>query len=98
VASSFIDYEDRAVKRFVNEYQLTYHTDPLLLGFQGFDIACYFLTALKNYGTNIQRCLGEMQINSMQTHFDFRQVKNGGFENQHWTVIKYNNYRLLKVN
>ena len=98
VAQSFIDYENPDVKKFVRDYQVAYHADPVLLGFQGFDVAFYFLSALGNYGTGFQRCLGDLHINSMQTCFEFRQNKGSGFENQHWMVFKYDNYRLVKVN
>ena len=98
VAASFIDYNDIGVQKFVSGYQSVYQADPELLGFQGFDVAFYFLSALNKYGANFQRCLSDLQLNSMQTHFDFRQSKGNGFENQHWMVYKYENYRLVKVN
>ncbi|MEI7664183.1 MAG: ABC transporter substrate-binding protein [Bacteroidota bacterium] len=98
IAESFIDYENPEVKKFVLKYQGTYHSDPVLLGFQGFDLAVYFLTALHAYGTGFQRCLDEMKVSSMQNHPVYRQAKGNGFENQHWMIYKYDNYRLVTVN
>jgi len=98
VASSFIDYHNPLVKGFVRKYQAEYQCDPELLAFQGYDVATCFLTALHRYGKNIQRCLGEMQVNLLESRFDFRQEKGNGFENRHWPVYRYENYRLVKVN
>jgi LysM repeat protein len=98
MARSFIDYDNPAVKQFVRRYLEIYKTDPELLAFQGFDQACYFLTALKTYGTSFGRCIGELKINSMQTRFDFLHAKDNGYENRHWVIFKYENYKLVKVN
>ncbi|MEI6684039.1 MAG: ABC transporter substrate-binding protein [Bacteroidota bacterium] len=98
VTQSFIDYDDAAVKVFVRKYQSVYHADPALLCFQGFDVAWYFLSALNNYGTGFPRCIDNLKIKSMQTHFDFRQGKGNGFENRHWMIYKYDNFRMVPVN
>ena len=98
MSRSFIDYDNPSVKQFVRQYQETYKADPELLAFQGFDQACYFLSALKTYGTNFGRCIGDLKINSLQTRFDFRQTKDNGFENRHWGLYKYENYRLVMIN
>jgi LysM repeat protein/ABC-type branched-subunit amino acid transport system substrate-binding protein len=98
MARSFIDYENQMVKQFVRKYQENYKTDPELLAFQGFDQGYYFLSALHAYGTNIGRCIGDLKVNSMQTRFDFTQTKENGFENRHWMLFKYENYKLVPVN
>jgi ABC-type branched-subunit amino acid transport system substrate-binding protein len=98
VSANIIDYDHSGVKKFVGLYQNLYKTDPSLLAFQGFDVAYYFLSALRNYGTNIGRCLGELKINSLQTSLDFTQTKGNGFENQHWMIFRYDNYKLVKAN
>jgi ABC-type branched-subunit amino acid transport system substrate-binding protein len=97
LARSFIDYDDKPVRQFVSEYQKMYKTDPELLAFQGFDQAFYFLSALNSYGTNFGRCLAELKINSMETQFDFIKTKDNGFENRHWMMYKYENYRLVTI-
>lgn len=98
MARSFIDYDDPMVKQFIRNYQDTYKTDPELLAFQGFDQGYYFLSALNAFGTNIGRCIGELKISSMQTRFQFIQAKGNGFENQHWEMYKYENYKMVKAN
>ena len=98
MARSFIDYDNQAVRKFVRQYQEMYKTDPELLAFQGFDQAFYFLSALNTYGTNIGRCIENLKISSLQTRFDFKHVKDNGFENRHWMMYKYENYKLVPVN
>jgi LysM repeat protein/ABC-type branched-subunit amino acid transport system substrate-binding protein len=98
MARSFIDYDDPVVNQFVRQYQAAYKTDPDLLAFEGFDQAYYFLSALQAYGTNIGRCIEEFRINSMQTQFDFAHTDGNGFENRHWELYKYENYKLVPVN
>ena len=98
MARSFIDYGNLSVKKFIMNYQEIYKSDPELLAFQGFDQGFYFLTALKMYGANFGRCISELKMNSMQTHFDFIQSKDGGYDNRHWVVYKYENYKLVTVN
>lgn len=97
VAKQFIDYSDPKVKWFVDQYQKRYSTDPALMAFQGFDIACYFLTALKTYGARFPRCIGEFSMKSLQTQFEFGSAKGNGFENQRWMIYKFENYRLVPV-
>jgi ABC-type branched-subunit amino acid transport system substrate-binding protein len=98
VSRSFIDYSMPMVKHFVRQYQERYKTDPDLLAFQGFDQAFYFLSALNTFGTNIGRCIAGFKMNSLQTQFDFMQSKDGGFENRHWVIYRYDNYKLVPVN
>ena len=97
VSANTIDYDDPSVKTFVRQYQTIYKADPPLLAFQGFDDSFFFLSALNQFGTNIQRCIGELKINSLQTNFSFGHTKGNGFENQSWMISRYENYRLVKV-
>lgn len=98
MSRSFIDYDHPEVRRFVQQYQEKYKTDPELLAFQGFDQAFFFLSALNTFGTNIGRCIGEFKVNTMQTRFKFTQSKDSGFENRYWQLFKYENYKLVSVN
>ena len=98
MARSFIDYDNPAVKKFVREYQEIYKTDPELLAFQGYDQAFCFISAINTYGTNIGRCIGELKINSLVTRFEFIHTKDNGFENRHWMMYRYENYKMVTIN
>ena len=98
VSANLVDYDNSAVKNFIRHFQFVYKADPPLLAFQGFDVACYFLSALKNWGTNIQRCVPEYRMRGLQNNFEFIQSKGNGFENQHWNIFRYESYKLVKAN
>ena len=98
MTKQFVDYREPATNRFVLQYQETYRTDPPKLAFQGFDVAMYFLTALREYGTGFTRCIDSLKVSLMQTRFEFLRSKTGGFENQHWPIYRYENYRLVPLN
>lgn len=97
MATSFIDYDEPEVKKFVMQYQDRYKTDPDLLAFQGFDVACYFFTALKKYGKAFIHCITGFRMKSLQTDFQFIQSNGNGFENQHWEIYKFENYKVKRV-
>ncbi len=97
MAPWFIDYNDPGVKKFVSMYQDLYHTDPEPLAFQGFDITYYFVNALWKYGKSFERCISELKMKSLQTDFNFSSSKDGGYENQHWEMYEYDNYRLKRI-
>jgi hypothetical protein len=97
MASSFIDYDNPEVKKFVLKFQDRYKTDPDLLAFQGFDIAFYFLTALLKYGKAFDHCINELRMKSLKTDFHFTQSKGNGYENQHWEIYKYEDYKMKRV-
>ncbi|MEI6900944.1 MAG: ABC transporter substrate-binding protein, partial [Bacteroidota bacterium] len=94
---SFVDYNEPEVKKFVARFQELYKTDPDNLAFQGFDIAAYFISALRTYGKTLDHCISTYHIRSLQTHFEFEQTKGNGFENHHWEIFMYENYRMKRV-
>lgn len=99
MAPWFIGYENPQVKKFVRAYSSVYKSDPDPLAFQGYDIGFYFLSALRKYGPDLQRCIGEYKMKTLQTTFDFIHTsKNSGLENRHWCIFKYENYKLVGVN
>ncbi|MBE0647069.1 MAG: ABC transporter substrate-binding protein [Bacteroidales bacterium] len=95
---SWIDYRDPAVKRFVKLFMDKYKTDPESLAFQGYDVAWYFLNALKQYGTGFTGCLREITVRPLQTSYKFRQMNRDGWENHHWEMFRYDNYSLTPLN
>jgi ABC-type branched-subunit amino acid transport system substrate-binding protein len=97
MSPEFIDYQDKEVEKFVQDFQQRYKTDPELLAFQGFDVAFYFLTALQRYGKNFGRCISDLHLKSLQTDFEFSRSGDNGYENQHWEMYEYENYRLKRV-
>ena len=98
MAPYFLDYDDPGVKRFVAQFQDRYKTDPDPLAFQGFDVAMYFVTALRNYGRSFERCIAELRMKSLQSDFRFSSSgPENGYENQYWEIYEYDNYRLRRI-
>lgn len=99
MAPLFVDYGSPEVKKFVGNFASVYKTDPESLAFQGFDTGIYFLSALRNFGPDLQRCIGDFKMKTLQTSFEFnRSSPKNGFENHHWNIFKYENYKLIGVN
>jgi hypothetical protein len=97
MAPSFIDYEEPEIKKFVLLFQNRFKTDPDILAFHGFDIAFYFLTALSKYGKAMDHCITDLRMRSLKTDFHFSQSQGNGFENQHWEIYKFENYKMKRV-
>lgn len=93
----FIDYQNTEVRKFVGKFQELYKTDPDQLAFLGHDVALYFMSVLWKSGRDFQTQL-PVSKPYLQTAFDFKAVPGSGYENQHWEIYKYENYRLIKVN
>lgn len=61
-------------------------------GILGFDTGIFFLSALKQYGTNFEDNLDKIRYNSLQTGFCFDRVNNwGGFINTNVFIVQYRN-------
>lgn len=90
----FIDYDRIDVNSFVRGFQENIKTDPDPLAFIGFDVAQYFLTALMKYGTSFPPCMKEYDPAMLETRYEFVKTEAGGYENQHWSVFYYENFRV----
>jgi LysM repeat protein/ABC-type branched-subunit amino acid transport system substrate-binding protein len=95
---NFIDYNEPAVKHFIIQFRTIYKTEPGLYAFCGFDIATYFLSALRDYGTEFYKHCSEMNFTGLETTFNFVQTNPAsGFENDYINIYRYENYRLSDV-
>lgn len=86
----FVDYARPLVRRMVGRYRDVYAAEPSQFSFQGFDVACYFLSALRRFGNDFRNCLPEYQQELTQMNFNFSKVSPmGGFTNQSLFVTSY---------
>ena len=66
-------------------------TEPNSYGVQGFDVAWYFLNAIRFYGKDFENCLPYMNTKLLQGNYYFKRVSPiGGFMNEGVSVISYN--------
>lgn len=95
---AYFNYEDPAVLSFSKMFREKYKTEPGKFGFLGFDVTYYYLSALQKYGKNFYDYLPEYKMELLSVAFDF--IKTGfesGCENKHVYILKYENFKLVRV-
>jgi LysM repeat protein len=94
----FLDYDSEQGGNFIRAFRGHYGTDPNVYSSQGFDYGMYFLSALHLYGTNFDLSIAQHQMKLTQNEFNFRTVQDGsGRENQRVCIVKYDNYKLVRL-
>ncbi|SHF83108.1 ABC-type branched-chain amino acid transport system, substrate-binding protein [Mariniphaga anaerophila] len=90
IAPYWVDYSHPATIRFLEKFKKHYYTEPNNFGMQGYDVAFYFLSALKNYGKGFEDCLPYQQVHLSQGNYSFEKVSPfGGYMNHGVSVISY---------
>ena len=90
IAPYWIDYNEKATIRFFEKFRNNYYTDPNSFGVQGYDVALFFLDALKTYGKEFNDCLPYLQTDLVQGNYQFEKVSPfGGYMNEGVSVISY---------
>ncbi len=70
-ATYFIDYDDPAVIRFINDFRALFQTEPDNFAFHGYDTLKYFVEICDNYGRNWPQRLDSYKMSGLQTNFKF---------------------------
>jgi LysM repeat protein/ABC-type branched-subunit amino acid transport system substrate-binding protein len=98
-SNEYVDYTNHAVNRFIMKYRNNYYTEPSSFAYQGFDVAYFYLSMLKKYGTALQDHLGDDKYKGVHTTFDFyRPDPTGGYENKAVYILEYKTFNLVKDN
>ena len=97
--SSYVDYDNEHVEKFIFSFRKKYLTEPSLekFAFQGYDIGLYFLSALNMFGRDFDKYLKEFDVDLLHTKFDFRKENNDGFKNQYINIVRYEDFKLIDV-
>ncbi len=96
--ANHVDYENLATRQLARQYQDVFSTDPSDYYFQGFDIATYYLSNLKNQGPAFFLNLDKLPGKGLSTDFKFyRPDTYTGFENQALSIYKYLDFKLVKT-
>jgi len=93
----FIDYGNPGIDSFVKLFQNTYKTDPDVIAFQGYDVAWYFLSALREFGPDFQDCLPGFRIRPMLSDYQFFNQRGNGWENRYWGIYRFNHYSIQRL-
>jgi len=90
LSSYFIDYKSSAVNNFIHKFRNNFFAEPDNFSFQGYDVAFYFMNALKSYGHNFISELPFLKVDLLQDNFIFKkQSESGGYINEGLFVVKY---------
>ena len=94
----WVDYENQSTIAFIEKFKSNFATEPNSFGMQGFDVAYYFLNALRYYGSGFGDCMPYLHLNLTQGNYHFQKIsQTGGFMNQGVSVISYTrDYRVLR--
>lgn len=85
----YVDYSQADVKVFVEKYREQFRTEPTQFSFLGYDVAFYFICALKEFGPNFSSCLSTFGIKTLQTKFKFELAKDGYLLNTYQFMVRY---------
>lgn len=97
-SSYFIDYENDRVNEFICKYRAKYFTEPSKYGFSGYDVMYYYVSNLDKYGVNMQSQLEVIKKEGIGNSFDFFKTgMESGFENRSTYLLKYEDYKLKRV-
>ncbi len=92
LSNSFIDYANPAVIAFVGSFRTEFGTEPSPFAFQGYDIATYFLKSLQKTGNLSNGFPSDANKGLLHEDYHFTRVSDfGGFTNDCFTVVEYNN-------
>lgn len=90
IAPYWTDYDNPQTVDYIEKFKRYFHTEPNNFGRQGYDVAFYFLNALKNYGRDFRNCLPELKVDLIQGNYRFEKVSpSGGYVNRGVSVINY---------
>jgi hypothetical protein len=98
-SGTFIDYDDVHVKAFRKNFIETYHADPLISAFVGYDFYNWVSANFSKHGNRIAEYESIPNLTSPTSGFRFKRIcDNCGFENQFISVLKFQEGKLVKVN
>lgn len=94
----FVDYRKQVTKDFISNYISEYGTEPTIdsYGFQGYDIATFFVGAMMEYKNDWVNKLNNFspELTSLTFHFT-KNSSESGYENKKIHLIKLCNFELI---
>lgn len=98
VTPYWVDYSHPGTISFLNNFKKNFYTEPGNFGRQGYDVAFYFLSALRYYGKDFADCLSYHRVHLSQGNYNFVKTSRfGGYMNQGVSVVSYErNYEVVR--
>jgi hypothetical protein len=97
--TTFLDLESAKVKSYRKNFIDAYHTDPLLQAYQSNDLVNFIVTNIHNHDSRFDKYKSEPNFLNAKSGFYFeKKCSSCGFENHNLNILKYSDYKLVKVN
>ncbi len=89
-ASSFIDYNDQRTRHFILQYRDRFHNEPSEYAFLGFDVAYFYLTALKQNGHAFPEHFADVRTEPLHMAFKFFKAgEENGYRNENAVMLEF---------
>lgn len=98
LSPEYIDMNDRTVTDWIENYRVTYKSEPDEFAFLGYDVSIFYLSGLMQFGREFRDHLNSIKAPMISHVFDF--VSTGvesGFENRHTEIIGLTHDGVLKI-
>ena len=95
---NYVDYNVESTKSFVRSFRRYYKADPNNYAFRGFDVAYFFIEALRKHGPDFIGCLPKLSGKNIHTPFRFAKEGDGGYLNTDAALIKHiEGYKVVRL-
>jgi len=95
--NQFVDYSNEKVLQFVKQYQDTYHADPGLRAFGGYDVAYFIIPLMKEYGKCFFNCLNKAENDAyLSLKISLEHLHQGGWVNTGVQFYEMKNFYFWK--
>jgi ABC-type branched-chain amino acid transport systems, periplasmic component len=95
---NYVDYNQETTKSFVRSFRNYYKADPNNYAFRGFDVAYFFIDAMRKHGPDFIGCLPKLSSKNIHTPFRFVKEGDGGYMNTDAALIKHiEGYKVVRL-
>lgn len=96
--SNYLDITNPDVINWIENYRMTYKSEPDEFAFLGYDVCLYYLCGLMQYGEAIAANLNAIKAPMISHVFDFASTgAESGFENRYTHIISVDDNGELKI-
>jgi LysM repeat protein len=95
----FVDYDNQNVQNFIRKFRTQFVKEPeeRNFAFLGYDVALFFLTTLKEYGTDFYDCIDKVEVDLLENRLEFHKIPNAGYENIHWNMLLQHDFKYHRI-
>lgn len=96
--NNYVDYSVETTKTFVRGFRNFYKAEPNNYAFRGFDVAYFFIDAMRKHGPDFIGCLPKLSSKNIHTPFRFVKEGEGGYMNTDAALIKHiEGYKVVRL-